>query len=230
MRPVAELTDVGLTVRGLSKGFGRTELFRELNLEFGAGETVLLLGPNGAGKSTLLRLFAELARPDGGTVERSPRGVSVGYVGHHLGLYRHLTVRENLRLIADLCGRERDEVAGIAARWALTESLDKPLGELSRGQQFRAALARALLPAPRLLLLDEPTASLDDRSVGVLRSELTRLVTGESPGLAIVATHDVARLRADASRVVVLAGGRVEFDSRGSSIEAALTVYQQVNR
>ncbi len=230
MDHAVEASPPTIAVRGVSKGFGRTVLFSGLECDFRAGETVLLLGPNGAGKSTLLRLLAELGQPERGSIDRLPRGERVGYVGHHVGLYRHLTVRENLRLIAELTGVPVDSVAEIATRWALTEVLDRSLGDLSRGQQFRAALCRALLPAPRVLLLDEPTAALDDRSVEIVAHEVAGVVAAPRNGLAIIATHDVARLTDWATRVLVLADGRFMADSAATSLEAALEVYRRINR
>ena len=220
----------GLTARGVAKSCGRTAVLRGLNLTIEAGDKILLLGANGAGKSTVLRLLSGLTRPDNGAIEfHSPRRV-VGHVGHHLFLYRRLSVIENLNLTAQLARCGSVEVDAMVERWRLGNAAERPVGELSRGQQFRVSLARAFLPAPNFMFLDEPTSALDDLSVETLKELIDERLKAGDGGAAVIATHDTARLRSWVNRVVVLSEGVVGRDSRGSSIDDALEFYREVNR
>ena len=171
-RPVA-----ALAARGLRRSFGRVTVLRDIDLILAPGEALAVAGPNGAGKTTLLRLLAGLLRPSAGEIVihgRSLRGDhaarrSVGFLSHQSLLYDDLTVLENLAFAARLYGLERPvdaaraalDAAGLAARVG-----DSP-ARLSRGLLQRAALARALLHRPRVLLLDEPFTALDEPSAAV---------------------------------------------------------------
>lgn len=229
--PSAQNESVGpaLAARGVEKSFGPVPVLRGLDLSIARGETVLLLGGNGAGKSTLLRVLAGLARPDRGTIERGAAPLRVGHVGHHLFLYRHLTVLENLRLAAALSRTENAvDLSALLERWGLQAMAQRTIGQLSRGQQFRASICRALAGDPLVLILDEPTSSLDDASVDILMSEIERCAA--RGGAAVIASHDVARLRDRCSRVVVLHEGTAAYDSSRGSISAGLEFYRGVNR
>jgi heme exporter protein A len=204
-----------LRVRGLEKRFGPLVALHALDLELAAGGVLAVLGPNGAGKSTLLRLLAGLARPSAGTIDvaaqaggRRERRRGVGLVGHATFLTPALTTRENLILAARLHG-----LAGapeLAARALADEELEavseRRAGALSRGLAQRAAIARALLHDPKLVLLDEPWTGLDARSAARLSA---RLLAEKRAGRAlVVATHDLDRVAGLADRALVLARGR----------------------
>jgi ABC-2 type transport system ATP-binding protein len=219
-----------LEARGLRKSFGQSVVLRGLDLAAASGEKILLLGSNGAGKSTLLRILAGLVTPDAGSVVRAAPREAVGYVGHNLLLYRHLTVWENLKFFGDLTGSTASAIEAELERWALSDVKAKMLGEISRGQQFRLAVCRALVAKPRYLFLDEPTSAFDDRSVENLFEAIESCVGEGGRGVAVIASHDIARVREKIDRVVVLRGGEIATDSARSSIEEALTLYREVNR
>jgi len=206
-----------LAVRGLSRAFGRVRVLHAIELTLAAGEALAVAGPNGAGKSTLLRLVAGLMRPTAGEVRVLGRPLAgsdsdarraVGLLSHHSLLYDDLTLVENLAFAARLYGLPRPtavahvalDAAGLAAR-----AHDTPR-RLSRGLLQRAAIARALLHRPRLLLLDEPFTALDTASADRLRDEL-RARRAEGLGLVIV-THHLAEVWDLATRVAVLVEGR----------------------
>jgi len=202
--------------QGLAKRFGALSALHPLNLEICRGETLALLGPNGAGKSVLLHILAGLLRPSAGELLRpgaagSNRAAArrgVGLVGHASFLYPALSVRENLQLAARLHGlpdasaRARRELAA-AGLW---EAAELRAGALSRGLAQRAAVARALVHEPALLLLDEPFTGLDTRAADALARRLAaRRAAGSA---AVLVTHNLARASALADRALLLRRGR----------------------
>lgn len=211
----------------VSKFIDGVAALRAVTLDIGAGEAVALLGANGAGKSTLLRLLSTLATPTSGElrlfgervgVGACPARARVGLVGHQAMLYRDLSVRENMALFARLHG-----VADGAARvrWLLQQLdledvADRRLHGLSRGTVQRAALARALVHDPELLLADEPFAGLDGASAArVERLLASRVELGRT---LVMADHDIARALRICTRVVVLRAGAVSLDAPGSRV------------
>jgi ABC-type multidrug transport system ATPase subunit len=159
-------------------------------------------GANGAGKSTLLRLAARLEHPTSGEITGGGRR-EVAWLGQEPGLYDELTVRENLEFSARFFGRA-EEVTTAAATFAIAHKLDERARRLSRGEKQRAALARALLCGP-LMLLDEPTAALDAEAADACARTLNDLAGART---LLVATHD-AELVKRADHVLHLEGGRL---------------------
>jgi heme ABC exporter ATP-binding subunit CcmA len=206
-----------LAARGLRRSFGRVRVLRGVDLTLGAGEALAVAGPNGAGKSTLLRLLAGLMRPTSGDIRVLGRPLAgdagqarraIGLLSHHSLLYDDLTLAENLTFAARLYGLARPreaaraalEDAGLAAR------ADDSPRRLSRGLLQRAAIARALLHGPRVLLLDEPFTALDAVSAERLRDVL-RARRADGLGIVVV-THHLAEVWDVATRVGVLVDGR----------------------
>jgi ABC-type multidrug transport system ATPase subunit len=192
-----------LVARGVSRRFGERVALEPTDVELRAGETVALVGPNGAGKSTLIALLAGALEPSSGSVDARAR---VGWVPQRASLYRKLTARENLELFARL-EREND-VARVAS--ALLSEFDVPpdvpAGALSVGNRQRLNVAIAFLGRPEVLLLDEPTASLDpEHRAGVWRDVLA--VPARGGAVCFVTQHDDERARAD--RVLELQEGRL---------------------
>jgi heme exporter protein A len=182
-----------------------------VSLDLGVGERLLVLGPNGAGKSTLVRVCAGLVRPTRGQVRVLGRPARMararlGVVGHTTGLYEELTALENLLLYAELYGvpEPRSRALGLLERVGLAERPDERVGRLSRGQQQRAAIARAFLHAPPVLLLDEPDAALDVAAFDLLRELLS-----DPSQSVLLASHDLAAGLRLCTSALVLANGRV---------------------
>ncbi len=201
------MTDALLRAVGVGRRYGELEALEPTDLELCAGETVALVGPNGAGKSTLLSILAGALEPSAGRVEGQAR---TGWVPQRPAHYARLSSRENLELFARLEGAT--DPAAAAARLLERFSLpaDKPSSELSVGNRQRLNVALSLLGEPRVLLLDEPTASLDPGQ----RRRVWQVVTelrGEG-GAVCFATQNVEEVGQHADRVLVLRGGRVVYE------------------
>jgi heme ABC exporter ATP-binding subunit CcmA len=201
---------VAVSARGLVQRFGERLALGPLDLELGSGERIAVLGGNGAGKTSLLRLLATAARPAAGRLElfgldaarqRDRLRARLGYVGHQPGLHPALTVRETLELFATLHGTGKEGVGEQLDVVGLGRLAGQRVDRLSRGQQQRLALARAVLHDPELLVLDEPDASLDAEGRGLLG----QLVRGRT---LVMATHDRALARELCGRGLLLHGGR----------------------
>jgi heme exporter protein A len=227
-----------LEATGLWRAYGRRQVLRGLDLAVSAGEAVAVAGPNGAGKTTLLRVLAGLARPDRGDVRLEGRPLrrdapdvrrAVGLVSHQTLLYDDLTLHENLTFAARLYGlRNPMAVARVALEEAgLGSRADESPRRLSRGLAQRAAIARALLHRPRVLLLDEPFTALDAGASERLRAELG---ARREQGLGIVlVTHQLADAWAMATRIAVMVEGRWACDERlAGPLEGFLPRYQEL--
>jgi heme exporter protein A len=227
-----------LEARGVQRSFGRFRILQDLDLSLSPGEALAVIGPNGAGKSTLLRLLAGLLRPDRGEIRVAGRRLigadaglrgSIGLLSHQSLLYDDLTVLENLVFTARLYDLPRPrEVAASALEAAglLDRSNVRPR-QLSRGLLQRAALARALLHDPRLILLDEPFTALDPSAGERLRSDL-ELRLRHGAGLIFV-THHLNEVWEVASRVAVLVAGRWKAnEARSGSLDAFMPRYREM--
>jgi zinc transport system ATP-binding protein len=193
--------------------FGADVVLEEIDLTLTAGERLALLGPNGGGKSTLVRLLLGLIAPAAGTLERRP-GLRLGYVPQFPAFDRHFPVRveemilqgrlrdrRRLRPFAAIEPRDRELVDQVVARLDLGALRRAYLDELSGGEMKRALVARALVAEPDLLVLDEPTAALDEPS----RRAFWELLAGLPEKTAIVlATHDLAPATFLAHRAVLV--------------------------
>jgi ABC-2 type transport system ATP-binding protein len=204
-------------VRGAVARYGTRTVLNGVDLLANAGECIALLGPNGAGKTTLLRAIIGRVRLAAGTVSVLGRDPSddptvcqaIGFVPQQIALYPHLTVRENLEVFANLAGVKRANIAGrVSAALAMCRLVDRAgerVAALSGGLQRLANIAAAILHAPRLLILDEPTVGVDVDAQGTVNAALGNL---RAQGMALVmTTHDLQQAEALATHAVFLARG-----------------------
>lgn len=226
--------------RGLARRYGPVHALRGVDLDLYPGDVLLLLGPNGAGKSTLLRSLAGLLRPQAGTVAVLGRALTgddpdarrpIGLLSHQSLLYDELTLLENLVLagrLYDLPDPRARAEAALARQALLERGQDRPR-QLSRGMQQRAAIARALVHEPRLLLLDEPFTGLDAVAGDRLRQLLRELCTPERA--MVIVTHHASEAWDLATRVGVLVGGRWVFlEDRPQDLALFHRTYQELAR
>lgn len=193
-----------ISVRKLSKRYGAVRALTDVDLEVGEGQAVVVAGPNGSGKTTLLKAIAGLVRPTTGSVEidgRHPVHVRgrIGYVGHEPQLYPHLTVEENLLFFSSLYGADRKGLDALMESFGIDRKRSAMAGTLSRGEAQRAALCRALLHHPDVVIADEPFTGLDDSLEEHLPSMLHR-----TESTLVIALHETGRAAAFSARVVTL--------------------------
>jgi ABC-2 type transport system ATP-binding protein len=209
-----------LEARELTRRFGAREALRGVSFTAGRGETLAVIGPNGAGKTTLLSILGGVLAPTSGTVSRDPR--DVGWVPQQPAVYGKLTVAENLALFARLEG-VADPAAVVDRMLEVTGLRDRAgdeLGTLSGGNRQRVNIAAGLLADPEVLLLDEPSSSLDPRQ----RERLWRFVGGLARGgtAVVFTTHNVAEAERYADRVLVLADGELLFEGTPAGLHDAV--------
>jgi ABC-2 type transport system ATP-binding protein len=216
----AEPQATALNARSLSKRFGARPALRHVSFELRARELVGIIGPNGAGKTTLLSILAGVLAPDEGELDRS--GGGIGWVPQRPALYSKLSVAENLRLFARLEKLADPEAAvgRMLAQTGLEARADEEVGRLSGGNQQRVNIAIGLLAAPSVLLLDEPSASLDPRQRERLWQFISELI--DRGTTVVFSTHNVAEVERYANRVLLLADAELLFTGTPAELEQAV--------
>ena len=225
-----------LTISGLRKSFGATEILKGIDLSVGAKELVFIIGPSGSGKSTLLRCINRLEEPSAGSVvfdgievtspntDLNALRRSMGMVFQSFNLYPHMTALGNvtlaLRKVLQMPRREADETARRAlGEVGLADKAASYPSELSGGQQQRVAIARALALGPKIVLFDEPTSALDPELVGSVLSVLRHL---KAHGMTmLVVSHELRFAREAADRIVFMDQGRIVEQGPPSAIFSA---------
>lgn len=220
-----------LRFENIDKRYGGLYALRRVSLEIAGGECVALAGRNGSGKTTLLRIAAQLVRPSAGklTFSPAPAGIdaaakSTGFVAHATMVYDELTARENLLLFARLLEipEPAKRVELLLREVGLFERRDSLLRTFSRGMRQRIAIARALLHAPSVLLLDEPATGLDPQGVNWLAETLRRL--GDTGSTILMSLHGESEISALATRAIRLDAGAVVADTQtGANLHSILT-------
>jgi ABC-2 type transport system ATP-binding protein len=206
-----------LTARSLTKRYGTRTALQNVSFELSAGELLAIIGPNGAGKTTLLSILAGILPPSDGEVRGAER--RIGWVPQQPALYSKLSVAENLRLFARLekLADPEPAVERMLAQTGLEDRAEEEVGKLSGGNQQRVNIAIGLLTEPAVLLLDEPSASLDPRQ----RERLWEFI-GELAGAGtavIFSSHNVGEAERYASRVLVLVDGELLFAGPTQELE-----------
>ena len=213
-----------LHLSGITKRFGGIRAVSNVNLKVFPGDFLTIFGPNGAGKTTLLRIIASLTQPTVGHIEFSQENVNkgraqVGYVSHQSFLYNELTGFENLEFYGNLYDfREpRTRASEMLIKMGLEEVGQRLVREYSRGMKQRLTLARALLHAPSLLLLDEPYTGLDQHGSRLLTSVLRNVK--EEGSTVILITHNLREGLELCSRAVIQHRGELILEVSSDELE-----------
>jgi len=215
---------VAVELEGVGRAYGERVALRDVTLTLPRGATVAVFGANGAGKTTLLRILATLLRPHAGRAAVLGSALPdegwkvrgrVGLLGHEPMLYRDLTVHENLRFHARLHDVATARIGELVDAVGLGGRADEPVHTLSRGMTQRAAICRATLHAPELLLLDEPLANLDPG--GALA--VAPLIGRQAGPARVLISHDVEQGLGEADWVLGLRGGRQAFFAPAAEVE-----------
>ncbi|WP_378948720.1 ABC transporter ATP-binding protein [Mesorhizobium sp. ANAO-SY3R2] len=222
------MADPFLSIQSVKKSFGSVAVVKDFNLDVGAGEFVSFLGPSGCGKTTMLRIVAGFEEPSAGKVTIGGKDVTglkpnqrnIGMVFQAYALFPNLTVAQNIGFGLKVAGMGKAEAQARVAEMLniikLPEFGDRYPYQLSGGQQQRIALARALAPKPKLLLLDEPLSALDAKVRISLREEI-RSIQKKLGITTIFVTHDQEEALSMSDRIVVMNEGRA--DQTGTPFE-----------
>lgn len=214
-----------LQLENITKSYGSLTVLHDISMTVERGEIVAVVGPSGAGKTTLLQIAGTLDTPDSGTVRYDGvdtkglndrklsafRNRNIGFVFQFHQLLPEFTAQENVALPALIAGKSRKEAMTEAARWleelGLGDRLHHKPSEMSGGEKQRAAIARALINGPEVVLADEPTGALDSRNRDEIRSIIAGLRERHRQTFVIV-THDPT-VASIADRTVMMADGRI---------------------
>lgn len=208
-----------IVVAGLAKTYGDVQAVAGIDFTVPQGSVTALLGGNGAGKTTTIAMLLGLLRPSGGTITvlgtdmlRNRHAVlpRLNFSSPYVDLPHRLTVRQNLRVFAQLYDvpEPKQRIAQLAQKLDFTALLDRPAGALSAGQKTRVALAKALINSPELLLLDEPTASLDPDTADWVRG-LLEDYRAERGATIMLASHNMAEVERLCDQVLMMKQGRI---------------------
>ncbi|NLO29193.1 MAG: ABC transporter ATP-binding protein [Methanosarcina mazei] len=212
-----------VSIRKLSKVFGKNPVLKSLDLDLEKGEFAVIFGPNGAGKTTLLKLISTLITPTEGSVfvsgfnvVEAPENASreIGLLSHESYLYGELCAKENLRFFGQLYGiigqKLEERISSILEDTGLVAKKDERVSTFSRGMKQRLSIARALLHRPSILLLDEPYTGLDPGASLVFENLIKSLEFQKSTKLMV--SHDLERGFALSSRLLILNKGKFVYD------------------
>lgn len=216
-----------IEAKGLVKRFRGNIAVDGLDLFIEEGDVVALIGPNGAGKTTTLMMLLGITEPDAGEVHllghRLPEGrraalAQTNFTASYIGMPHRIRVREILEVFCGLYGVPRSRIDHVVALLGIERFLDRNVSQLSSGQKTLVGLAKSLLNRPRLLVLDEPTASLDPEVATRIREVLTEVRSDEGFTL-LITSHNMAEIERLCRRVIFIAHGKVVAD--GSPAEVA---------
>ena len=221
------MTTSVIEINNLSKQFKKTLAVKNINFKIHKGTIIGLLGPNGCGKSTTIGMMLGLIKPTSGSVFINKKNIEneknrthllekMNFISPYIELPKKLTVEENLKVYGRLYGVENlnDKISDLMEKLNLTEFRKRKTGELSSGQKNRVSLAKALINDPEILLLDEPTASLDPDVGDYVRSFIENYASTKGSTI-LLASHNMNEVERLCSEVMMMKNG--EIIDRGKS-------------
>ena len=212
---------MSISISNLTKKYGEQTVLDNITFEIGEGEVVGFLGPNGAGKTTTMRILAGALSYENGQVKICDVEVSenpmltksfVGYLPEQNPLYQDMYVKEYLLFIAEIYGLGKEKlnrVNELIDKVGLRSEFQKKIGQLSKGYRQRVGLAQALIPNPRVLILDEPTTGLDPNQLEEIRSLIREIGKDKT---VLLSTHIMQEIKAICNRVIVINKGVIVAD------------------
>ncbi len=227
-----------INIQGLTKSFGSHLALRGIDLEVGHGESIVIFGPNGAGKTTLIKILATIMNPSSGVVlvdglnlknDAEEIRRSIGVVTHQTFLYSNLTAYENLEFYSRMYDvpRRKERIHEVLAMLGMTSRSHDRVGTLSQGMRQRLSIARVLLHKPKIMLLDEPEAGLDQQAISMLWKSLQ--LEGEEKRTIILTTHNLERGLELGERLLILDRGKIVYEGSRQVLDLAglKEAYQQ---
>ncbi len=211
---------MSIEVKDISKSYGEQKALDAVSFSIKKGEIVGFLGPNGAGKSTLMKILTTFLTADEGTAAVNGSDVaaqqkevqkSVGYLPEHNPLYLDLYVREYLSFNADVYKAPKSRIEEVIQLTGLTPEAHKKIGALSKGYRQRVGLASALLHAPEVLILDEPTTGLDPNQLVEIRELIKNIGRDKT---VFLSTHIMQEVEAICDRVIIINNGKIVTDKK----------------
>jgi ABC-2 type transport system ATP-binding protein len=226
--PQAPATQKVLSIAGLRKTYGPTVAVDGISFDVGRNEIVGLLGPNGAGKTTTINMILGVLEPSAGTIriegidiarQRSQALAHTNFAAVYAPLPGNLTVRQNLRFFGLIYGVSglKARIAELLVQFELERFADTKCGVLSSGEQTRVGLAKAMINQPHLLLLDEPTASLDPATAREIRAKIRAFAARDDVGV-LWTSHNMYEVEAVCDRVLFLSHGRVLLEGNPKTL------------
>lgn len=212
---------MSVSISNLSKNYGEQTVLNNIGFEIGEGEVVGFLGPNGAGKTTTMKIIAGTLSYNTGSVKVCGLEVKdntlqtnalIGYLPEQNPLYTEMYVKEYLLFVAETHGIKKDReklVNELIEKVGLTPEFHKKIGQLSKGYRQRVGLAQALVPNPKVLILDEPTTGLDPNQLEEIRNLIRELGKDRT---VILSTHIMQEIKAICNRVIIINKGEIVAD------------------
>ena len=212
---------MSISISGVTKKYGEQTVLNNISFEIGEGEVVGFLGPNGAGKTTTMKIIAGALPYHNGSVRVCNMEVRdnflttnalVGYLPEQNPLYQDMYVKEYLAFVADVHGitKNREQLIDeLVEKVGLTPEYHKKIGQLSKGYRQRVGLAQALVPNPRVLILDEPTTGLDPNQLEEIRNLIRELGKDRT---VLLSTHIMQEIKAICNRVIIISKGEIVAD------------------
>ena len=220
-----------IAIDKLSKSYGKIKALSGVSFKIEPGEVIGLLGPNGAGKTTLMKILTGYVEPDDGNVR--VHGIDVvadplaaqrriGYLPESAPLYTEMLVQEYLEMMAAMRGvpeaHRRDRMVEVIRATGLADRVVQPIGTLSKGYRQRVGIAQAMIHAPDVLILDEPTTGLDPAQIAEIRG----LIVGLSKKTTVLlSTHILSEVEATCERVLVIMAGQLRADAKLADLRSA---------
>ena len=221
------MSSLAIEINNLSKQYRNTLAVKNINFKINKGTIIGLLGPNGCGKSTTIGMMLGLIKPTSGTVVINGQNIEnnrtsllekMNFISPYVELPKKLTVEENLKVYGRLYGVKnlKDKIYNLMKKLNLTQFITRKTGELSSGQKNRVSLAKALINDPEILLLDEPTASLDP-DVGDYIREIIEDFAANKGTTILLASHNMNEVERLCDEVMMMKNG--EIIDKGKSID-----------